>query len=92
MEACHRAGVIIPCVSRSRQGLPRAGVVEIDPRKCPPDPLAFFANRAIFRGLGGSVEPALDSAHMEGMRLSIFRRLVVCDDRKLIALGADGDR
>ena len=46
-------------------GLSRARVVEIDPRKCLPDPLTFLADGAILRGLGRSVEPTFDGAHVE---------------------------
>jgi hypothetical protein len=48
------------------RGLPCARIVEIDPWKCPPDPLAFLADSAILRGLGCSVQPAFDGAHLEG--------------------------
>jgi hypothetical protein len=48
------------------RGLSRARMVEIDRRKCPPDPLAFFADCAILGRLRGSVEPALDGTDLEG--------------------------
>jgi len=41
-------------------------MIEIDLRKCAPDPLTFFADRAILGRLGCSVEPALDRPHLEG--------------------------
>jgi len=47
------------------RALPCARMVEIDRRKCLPDPLTFFADRAILGRLGCSVEPTLDSAHLE---------------------------
>jgi len=40
-------------------------MVEIDPWKCLPEPLALFEDRAILGRLGCSVEPTLDSAHLE---------------------------
>src|SRR6266851_8459531 len=43
----------------------RPRMIEIDRRKCPPHPLAFLADRALFRGLGRSIEPPDDGAHLE---------------------------
>ena len=48
------------------RALPCARMVEINRQKCLPDPLTFFADRPILRGLGGSVEPTGDGAHLEG--------------------------
>jgi hypothetical protein len=52
------------------RGLPCARMIEIDRWKRLPESLTFLADRAIFRGLGGSVEPALDGAYLEGPPVS----------------------
>jgi hypothetical protein len=41
-------------------------MVKINPRERLPDPLTLQADRAIFGRLGRSVEPTLDSPHLEG--------------------------
>jgi hypothetical protein len=49
---------------------PCARMVEVYPRKCLPKPLTFLADRPIVRGLGRSVEPPFDGAHLEGPPIS----------------------
>jgi hypothetical protein len=45
-------------------------MVQIDRRKCLPKPLTFLADRAILLGLGRSVQPTLNGAHLEGPPIS----------------------
>ena len=50
---------------RLGRGLPCARMVEIDRRKCLPDPLTFLTDSTILGRLGCSVEPPDDGPHLK---------------------------
>jgi len=62
--SCRPGGIPISLVWLGR-GLPCARMVEIDRRKCLPDPLTFLTDSTILGRLGCSVEPPDDGPHLK---------------------------